>query len=431
MLEQLFKLKENHTTVRTEVLAGITTALTCYYIIIVNALILSETGASFTGIYVATIVAAAISCFIMGFVANYPIAVASGMGLNGFVAFTVCLGLGYSYVEALGAVFVSGVLFVALSLTGLREKLVRSIPYTIKLSIAAAIGMFIALIGFEIGAVTVDHPATLVTLGNIKDPTVILCLLGVVAVLALQHYKVRGSMIIVIVGLTVIGWITGLSDVPEKIISAPPPMDLFLKLDIGAALSVGMLSTVGILLLVDVLDTSGTLLACANAMGKVNKKGEVQGKGLGKAMLADSFGTVVGSLCGTTTQTSFIESGTGIREGGRTGLTAVVVGIMFLIALFFSQLAISIPKWADAPILIVVGFMFMSGIKDLDFSDVTEYAPALIALFAVPFTYSIAVGIQLSILGYVILKAITGKSKQISPALWVLAAACLGAFIIS
>ncbi len=431
MLEQLFKIKKAGSSVRTEILAGITTALTCYYIIIVNALILSEGGAPFEGVYVATIVAAAISCFIMGFVANYPIAVASGMGLNGFVAFTVCLGLGFTYAEALGAVFVSGVLFVLLSITGLREKLVRSIPYAIKISIAAAIGMFIAMIGFQIGGITVDHPATLVTIGNMKDPTVILCLLGVIAVLALQHFKVRGSMIIVIVGLTVIGWITGLSNVPEKIISAPPAMSLFFELDIMAALSVGMLSTVGILLLVDVLDTSGTLLACANAMGKVNKKGEVTDKGLGKAMLADSFGTVVGSLCGTTTQTSFIESGTGIREGGRTGLTAVVVGIMFLIALFFSQLAISIPKWADAPILIVVGFMFMSGIKDLDYGDVTEYAPALIALFAVPFVYSIAVGIQLSILGYVILKAITGKSNEISPALWVLAAACLGAFIIS
>tara|TARA_B100000686_G_C16733527_1_gene942207 strand:+ start:495 stop:1790 length:1296 start_codon:yes stop_codon:yes gene_type:complete len=431
MLEQLFKIKKAGSSVRTEILAGITTALTCYYIIIVNALILSEGGAPFEGVYVATIVAAAISCFIMGFVANYPIAVASGMGLNGFVAFTVCLGLGFTYAEALGAVFVSGVLFVLLSITGLREKLVRSIPYAIKISIAAAIGMFIAMIGFQIGGITVDHPATLVTIGNMKDPTVILCLLGVIAVLALQHFKVRGSMIIVIVGLTVIGWITGLSDVPEKIISAPPAMSLFFELDIMAALSVGMLSTVGILLLVDVLDTSGTLLACANAMGKVNKKGEVTDKGLGKAMLADSFGTVVGSLCGTTTQTSFIESGTGIREGGRTGLTAVVVGIMFLIALFFSQLAISIPKWADAPILIVVGFMFMSGIKDLDYGDVTEYAPALIALFAVPFVYSIAVGIQLSVLGYVILKAITGKSNEISPALWVLAAACLGAFIIS
>mgnify|MGYP001307140974 FL=1 len=431
MLEQLFKIKKAGSSVRTEILAGITTALTCYYIIIVNALILSEGGAPFEGVYVATIVAAAISCFIMGFVANYPIAVASGMGLNGFVAFTVCLGLGFTYAEALGAVFVSGVLFVLLSITGLREKLVRSIPYAIKISIAAAIGMFIAMIGFQIGGITVDHPATLVTIGNMKDPTVILCLLGVIAVLALQHFKVRGSMIIVIVGLTVIGWITGLSNVPEKIISAPPAMSLFFELDIMAALSVGMLSTVGILLLVDVLDTSGTLLACANAMGKVNKKGEVTDKGLGKAMLADSFGTVVGSLCGTTTQTSFIESGTGIREGGRTGLTAVVVGIMFLIALFFSQLAISIPKWADAPILIVVGFMFMSGIKDLDYGDVTEYAPALIALFAVPFVYSIAVGIQLSVLGYVILKAITGKSNEISPALWVLAAACLGAFIIS
>lgn len=431
MLEQLFKIKKAGSSVRTEILAGITTALTCYYIIIVNALILSEGGAPFEGVYVATIVAAAISCFIMGFVANYPIAVASGMGLNGFVAFTVCLGLGFTYAEALGAVFVSGVLFVLLSITGLREKLVRSIPYAIKISIAAAIGMFIAMIGFQIGGITVDHPATLVTIGNMKDPTVILCLLGVIAVLALQHFKVRGSMIIVIVGLTIIGWITGLSNVPEKIISAPPAMSLFFELDIMAALSVGMLSTVGILLLVDVLDTSGTLLACANAMGKVNKKGEVTDKGLGKAMLADSFGTVVGSLCGTTTQTSFIESGTGIREGGRTGLTAVVVGIMFLIALFFSQLAISIPKWADAPILIVVGFMFMSGIKDLDYNDVTEFAPALIALFAVPFVYSIAVGIQLSILGYVILKAITGKSNEISPALWVLAAACLGAFIIS
>ena len=431
MLEQLFKIKKAGSSVRTEILAGITTALTCYYIIIVNALILSEGGAPFEGVYVATIVAAAISCFIMGFVANYPIAVASGMGLNGFVAFTVCLGLGFTYAEALGAVFVSGVLFVLLSITGLREKLVRSIPYAIKISIAAAIGMFIAMIGFQIGGITVDHPATLVTIGNMKDPTVILCLLGVIAVLALQHFKVRGSMIIVIVGLTVIGWITGLSNVPEKIISAPPAMSLFFELDIMAALSVGMLSTVGILLLVDVLDTSGTLLACANAMGKVDKKGEVTDKGLGKAMLADSFGTVVGSLCGTTTQTSFIESGTGIREGGRTGLTAVVVGIMFLIALFFSQLAISIPKWADAPILIVVGFMFMSGIKDLNYNDITEYAPALIALFAVPFVYSIAVGIQLSILGYVILKAITGQSKDISPALWVLAAACLGAFIIS
>jgi AGZA family xanthine/uracil permease-like MFS transporter len=429
MLEQLFKLKENRTSVRTEILAGITTALTCYYIIIVNPLILSEGGAPFGAVYVATIVAAAISCALMAFVANAPIAVASGMGLNSFISFTVCLGLGYTYTEALGAVFIAGILFVILSLTKAREWLVNSIPLQIKISIAAAIGMFIAMIGFQIGGVVVDHPATLVTVGNIKDPTVILCLLGVVAIVTLQHLKVRGAIILTILALTLIGWIFGLSSVPEKFISMPPKMELFWEMDIGAALSAGMLSTVAILLFVDFTDTTGTLVACSSAMGKVNRKGEV--KGIGKMMAADSIGTVVGAACGTTTQTSFVESSTGIREGGRTGLTALTVAVMFLIALFFSDLAISIPKWADAPCLIAVGFMFMAGLKDLDFSDPTEYAPGLLAVFAVPFSYSIAVGIQLAMISFVLLKVTTGKFDQVNPAMWVLAAASVGAFIIS
>ena len=426
-LESMFELRKNNTTVKQEVLAGVATGLTMMYICIVNPLILEAGGAPFPAVFTATIVSAAVACFVMGFWANWPIGLASGMGLNAFVAFAVCGAMGYSYEEALGACFVAGVIFLALTLTGVRETLVNAIPHSLKLAIGAAIGGFLAMIGFQIGGITVNSDATLVTLGNIKDPTVILCLLGVASIIILDKLKVTGGLIITLLGLSIIGWVTGLQEL-SGFVSTPPPMSLLFAMDVGAALSIGMLSVVGTLLFVDFTDTSGTLVSCANLMKKVDNKGKV--KGIGRAMMADAVGTVVGAAAGTTTVTSYIESGAGIKQGGKTGLTAVTVGCMFLLALFFSPIAISIPKWADAPVLIAVGFMFLEGLKNIDWSDVTESSPALLAVFAVPYTYSIAVGIQLAFLTYILAKWFTGRSKDLSAPVYVIGAACLVAFLI-
>ena len=306
----------------------------------------------------------------------------------------------------------------------------QAIPYSLKLAIAGAIGMFIAFIGFQISGLSVGSKATLVTLGNIKDPTIILMLLGVAAIIILDKYRVKGSMILVIVTLSVIGWVSGLAEAPKEIITLPPAMSLWFAMDFGKILTGGMISVIMVYLFVDFTDSSGTIISCMEKLGKINKKGQLKGEGVGKALLSDSVGTVAGAAMGTTVVTSYIESGIGIRAGGKSGLTAVVVGIGFLLCLFFSTVFTAIPTWADAPVLIAVGFMFMEGLKKLNWTDITETSPALIAIFAVPFTYSIAIGIQIAILMHIVVNVLTGNHKKISLPLWIIGIICALIFVI-
>jgi AGZA family xanthine/uracil permease-like MFS transporter len=429
-LNSTFKLRALGTNIKTEIIAGISTALGMFYIVAVNPSILSASGAPFEPIFVATVVSAALACFFMGFYANLPIGLASGMGLNAFTAFFVCKTLGYTYEEALAAIFVAGILFLLISLTKIRMILLQAIPYSLKLAIAGAIGMFIAFIGFQISGLSVGSKATLVTLGNIKDPTIILMLLGVAAIIILDKYRVKGSMILVIVTLSVIGWVSGLAEAPKEIITLPPAMSLWFAMDFGKILTGGMISVIMVYLFVDFTDSSGTIISCMEKLGKINKKGQLKGEGVGKALLSDSVGTVAGAAMGTTVVTSYIESGIGIRAGGKSGLTAVVVGIGFLLCLFFSTVFTAIPTWADAPVLIAVGFMFMEGLKKLNWTDITETSPALIAIFAVPFTYSIAIGIQIAILMHIVVNVLTGNHKKISLPLWIIGIICALIFVI-
>ena len=419
-LNDYFKLKSLGTNIRTEVVGGISTALAMFYIAAVGPGILSASGAAFEPIFVATCVSAAIGCFIMGFYANLPIGIAQGMGLNAMTAFFVCKTLGYTYEEALAAVFVAGILFVLISVTKIRIILMNAIPYSLKVAIAASIGMFIAFIGFQISGLSVKSDATLVQLGNIKDPTIILMLLGVAAIIILDKYKVRGSMIMVILGLSIVGWASGLADAPKEIVSMPPEMSLLFAMDFGKIFTGGMISVILVFLFVDFTDSAGTIIACMDKIGKIDKKGQFKGKEVGKALLADSLATCVGAAAGSSTNTAYIESGVGIRANSKSGLTAVVVGIGFLLCLFFSGLFTAIPTWADAPVLIAVGFMFMEGLKKLNWADITETSPALIAMFVVPYTYNIAYGIQTAIILYIVVNLFTGNHKKINLPLWVM-----------
>ncbi|WP_298722618.1 NCS2 family permease [uncultured Ferrovibrio sp.] len=413
MLDRYFKLAENGTTVRTEVLAGITTFLTMAYIVFVNPAILADAGIDRGAAFVATCLAAAIGTAIMGLYANYPVALAPGMGLNAYFTYGVVLGMGHSWQVALGAVFVSGVLFLILSVLPIREKIINSIPTSQKFAIGAGIGLFLGLIGLKNAGIVVDNPATLVALGKLTVPTVGMAILGFFIIAVLDHRKIPGAIMISILGVTVLGILFGLSPF-GGIASAPPSLaPTLLQMDISGALSLGLLTIVFAFLMVDLFDTAGTLVAVAPRAGLLEPDGKL--KRLGKALVADSTATIAGAALGTSTTTSYIESAAGIRVGGRTGLTAVVVAILFVLAIFFAPLAGSIPAYATAPALIFVACVMTSSLARIDWEDITEYLPAVITAVMMPFTFSIATGIGLGFITYVVLKALTGKGKDIHP----------------
>lgn len=413
MLDRYFKLAENGTSVRTEVLAGITTFLTMAYIIFVNPAILADAGIDRGAAFVATCLAAAIGTAIMGLYANYPVALAPGMGLNAYFTYGVVLGMGHSWQVALGAVFVSGILFLILSVLPVREKIINSIPTSQKFAIGAGIGLFLGLIGLKNAGIVVDHPATLVALGNLTAPAVGMAILGFFIIAVLDHRKIPGAIMISILGVTVLGIIFGLSPF-GGIASAPPSLaPTFLQMDIGGALSLGLLTIVFAFLMVDLFDTAGTLVAVAPRAGLLEPDGKL--KRLGRALIADSTATIAGATLGTSTTTSYIESAAGIRVGGRTGLTAVVVAILFVLAIFFAPLAGSIPAYATAPALIFVACVMTGSLARIDWEDITEYLPAVVTAVMMPFTFSIATGIGLGFITYVVLKALTGKGKDIHP----------------
>ncbi|MAJ23361.1 MAG: guanine permease [Candidatus Pelagibacter sp. TMED64] len=428
MLDKYFQYKKNNTDFKTEVTAGVTTFLTMAYIMFLNPAILSDGGFDFGAVFTATIIATAIACFIMGFYGKtWPIGLAPGLGLNAFVAYVVCKGMGYSPDQALGAVLVAGVLFLLISVTPLRAWIINSIPKSLKLGIGCGIGLFLGIIGLSIMGVIGDHPVTLVTLGNIKEPIVLLACLAFVVMIVLEKLKVKGNIIIGILVFSIIAWVSGLAKF-NGVVGEIPPMTHLMTFDLGAALSASMATIVFTLFFVDFFDTTGTLVSVANVAGKVDSKGRVQD--IEKAMLADSVGTVAGAMVGTTTVTSFVESGAGVKAGGRTGMTSIVIGVLFLACLFFAPLATSLPKEIDGAALLYVSTLFIKNITDLDWDDIAEYAPALVAMITMPLTYSISNGIALGFITYALIKLLTGKVQNVSPAIWLVAILSVVSFYI-
>ena len=428
MLDSYFKLGEHGTTVKREVLAGCTTFLTMAYITFINPAILSDAGMDFGAVFVATCVAAAFGTLVMGLYANYPIALAPGMGLNAFFTYGVVLGLGYAWQTALGAVFLSGVMFVILSLLPVREWLINSIPRTLKMAISAGIGLFLGIIALENAGIVVDHPATLVTMGDMTAAPAILAMLGFVIIVALSRRQVPGAVIIGILAVTGLGVAFGITEWKGLVSVPPDPSPTLLALDIVGALEVSLLAVVFTFLFVDLFDTAGTLVGVAHRAGLLDDEGKLPR--LRKALLADSTATVVGAGLGTSSTTSYIESAAGVNAGGRTGLTAVVVAILFLLCLFFSPLAQTVPAYATAPALLYVACLMTRGLAEIDWEDATEYAPAVITAIAMPLTYSIADGLGLGFICYALMKVTSGKVSECPPAVMVIAALFAFKFVV-
>lgn len=418
MLEKLFKLSEYGTNVRTEVVAGLTTFLTMAYIIFVNPAILSSTGMDHGAVFVATCLAAAIGCFIMGFVANFPIAQAPGMGLNAFFTYSVVLGMGYTWQVALAAVFMSGCLFILLSLFKIRELIIDSIPMSLRTGISAGIGLFLAFIALKNAGIIAANPATFVTLGNITSMSSLLACVGFFLTIALVYRGVAGAVMIGILALTALGIMFG--DVQwQGLMSMPPSIaPTFLALDFSGLFQVGMISVVFAFLFVDLFDTAGTLVGVASKAGLMKEDGKIPR--LNKALLADSTATSIGALLGTSNTTSYVESISGVA--GRTGLTAVVVGILFLLALFFSPLAGMIPAYATSGALFYVAILMMSGLVGVDWRDLTEAAPVVVTCLLMPLTFSIAEGISFGFISYAAIKVLSGKGREVSLSVYIMAA---------
>ena len=413
MLEKIFGLSNAGTTVRTEIMAGVSTFLTMAYITVVNPAILSSegTGMSFGAVFTATIIAAVIGTLIMGLWANWPVALAPGMGLNAFFTFGVIFGMGYSYQQALAAVFVAGIVFLILSLTPARKYLINSIPPSMKYGIGAGIGLFLAIIGFKNAGIVVDNPATLVGLGDLSSASALLASLGFIVMAVLDKRNVKGAVIFGILIVSVLAWVLGVSEI-SAVVSLPPSPEHAFSLDFSLIATSGFIGVAFAFLFVDFLDTAGTLTSVANLTGRVDADGTV--KGIDKALLADSSATIIGALSGTSNTTSYIESGAGIKDGGRTGLTAVTVAGLFALCLFFAPLAQSIPGFATAPALVFVATYFLRNLKDINWDDVSDYAPAVLAAVMMPLTYSIAYGIAIGFIAYVIIKALSGKTEDLN-----------------
>lgn len=420
MLERLFQLNAHNTTVRTEVLAGVTTFLTMAYILFVNPNMLAETGMDHGAVFVATCLAAAIGSLVMGLLANYPIALAPGMGLNAFFTYTVVMTMGYSWQTALGAVFLSGVIFFLLSIFRIREWIINSIPLALRAGIAAGIGLFLAIIALKNAGIVVDHPATLVGLGDMSKGGALLACLGFFVIAALAYRKVTGAVMIGILLVTGLSIALGLSELPGVVSMPPSLMPTLLQLDIAGALDIGLISVIFAFLFVDLFDTAGTLVGVAQKANLLDKDGKMPR--LGRALLADSTATMAGAALGTSTTTSYIESAAGISAGGRTGLTACVVAALFLLSLFFAPLAGSVPAYATAPALLFVAVLMMSSLAQIDWDDLTVAAPVVVAALAMPLTFSIANGIAFGFIAWTAVKVLAGRWRELNPAMWVLSA---------
>jgi AGZA family xanthine/uracil permease-like MFS transporter len=414
MLEKLFGLTANNTSLRTELVAGLTTFLTMAYIIFINPAMLSKTGMDFGAVFMATCLAASFGSIFMGLYANYPIALAPGMGMNAYFTFGVVLGMGHSWQVALGAVFLSGLLFFLISLLRVREWIINGIPLSMKFSIAGGIGFFLAIIALQNAGIITASPATMVTLGDLKSPPVILAATGFVLIVALTARKIMGAIVIAIFAVSALGIGLGIGQF-HGIAAMPPSIaPTFLAMDLAGAFNLGLATIVFVFLFFDLFDNTGTLIGVAHRGGMLDKQGRLPR--IKQALLVDSSSAMVGAALGTSTTTSYIESTAGVDAGGRTGLTAVVVGLLFLAAIFLAPLAQSIPGYATAPALFYVACLMASGLKDLEWDDSTEYVPAMVTAITMPLTFSIAHGIGLGFITYVLIKLLAGRWRDLHPA---------------
>lgn len=426
LAERLFKLQEHGTTVRTELLAGLTTFLTMAYIVFVNPSILGDAGMPKGAVFVATCLIAALGTTIMGLYANYPIAMAPGMGLNAYFAYVVVLGMGFKWQAALGAVFISGCLFLLVTLTGLREQIIKGIPHSLRVAITVGIGMFLAIIALKSAGVVAPSKATYVTLGDLHQPPVVLAAIGFFVIVVLDKLKVRGAILIGILLVTVLSFFFADNQF-HGVFSAPPSIaPTFLALDIPGAFAAGILNVVLVFFLVELFDATGTLMGVARRAGLL-----VPGKmdRVNKALLADSGAIFAGSLLGTSSTTAYIESASGVQAGGRTGLTAITVAVLFLACLTISPLAGSVPAYATAPALFFVACLMLQDLVELEWGDSTEVVPAAVTALTMPFTYSIANGLAFGFITYAVLKLFTGRAREVHYMVWVIAAIFLYKFI--
>ena len=428
MLDKYFNYKKHKTDFKTEVIAGVSTFLTMAYILFLNPVILADGGFDFGGVFTATALAAALACFIAAFYAKtWPVGLAPGMGINAFIAYGVCLGMQYTPAEALGAVLVAGVVFLIVSLTPIRAWLINSIPKSLKLGIGAGIGLFLAFIGFQLMGLTSNNDVVLVQLGDLSNPLLLLGAGAFISMIVMEKYKIKGNIIIGIIAFSIIAWLTGLANF-NGIVSSPPPMTHLFAFDLGAALSASMVTVIFTLFFIDFFDTAGTLTSVANVSGKIGRDGKIED--IDKAMLSDSVSTVAGALMGTSTVTTYVESAAGVKAGGRTGMVSLTIGVLFLLCLFFSPLATSLPKEIDAAALIYISTLFVRNITDIEWDDIAECGPAVLAMIAMPLTYSISNGIALAFISYAAIKICTGKTN-INPAIWVIAVLSLISFLVA
>ncbi len=419
MLEKFFKLKENGTTPRTEIIAGITTFLTMAYILAVNPNILSAAGMDPNALFTTTAIAAIIGTLVMALWAKLPFALAPGMGLNAFFAFSVVLGMGHTWQFALTAVLIEGVIFILLTVFNVREAIANSIPKSVKTAISAGIGLFIAFIGLQNAGIIVNHDATLVSLGNITSGTALLGLIGLIITSVLVVKKVKGDLLIGIILTALIGIPLGITQI-NGFVSLPPSIEpIFFKFEFSQIFTFDMLIVVFTFLFVDIFDTLGTLVGVSTKAGMLDKNGKIPNAK--KAFMADAIGTTAGAMLGTSTVTTYVESAAGVSEGGKTGMTALITALCFGLALFFAPVFLAIPGAATAPALILVGLYMLGPIKELEFNDLSETIPAFICIIAMPLAYSIAEGITLGVLSYVVINLIAGNFKKLSLGMYILA----------
>lgn len=422
-----FKLDDHQTSIKKEAIAGFTTFLAMVYITIVNPAILSEAGMDFGAVFVATCLAAAFGSIAMGLLGNYPIAQAPGMGQNAFFTYGIVLGMGHTWQVALGAVFLSGILFIVLSILPIREWLINSIPRNLKLGMSAGIGLFLGIIALSGAGIVVDSPATLVQLGDLISFEPLMCFLGFGIIAAMSFRNIMGAVVLGMLFVATFGWVTGYVEF-KGFISAPPAVaPVFLALDIKGALEITMITTILTLLIVDVFDTAGTMVGVSTRAGLVQSDGSLPR--LGKALLSDSGATAFGALVGTSSTTSYIESAAGVQAGGRTGLTAVFCGVLFLLCLLFAPLAQSIPAYATSAALLFVACLMTRSLADLDWNDHSESAPAVICALTMPLSYSIADGIGLGFIAYAGIKLISAKPKECPPVVYLISAIFIFKFI--
>ena len=426
-LEQIFKLQDNHTTIKKEFLAGFTTFITMAYIIFVNPQIMALSGMDQGAIFVGTCLAAAIACFVMGFFANWPIGLAPGMGLNAFFTYTVVGEMGYSWEVALGAVFLAGILFFIMSVTRLRAWMISSIPMNLRIAMGAGVGLFIGLIGLKNGGIIISNQATLLSLGEFSQTETLLAAIGFLIISILSLRRVTGAIIIGILTTTLIALFVGLIEF-NGLVSYPPEIaPVFMKLDVLGALNLSMLTVIMSFLFVNLFDTTGTLLGVATRANLISN--DEESDELNKALKADSSSSIFGTFFGCSPVTSYVESSAGVEAGGRTGLTSIVVGLLFLLAMFLSPLASIIPPYATAGALIYVAILMLSGMEKLNWSSTAELIPALVIIVMIPLTFSIADGIALGFLTYVFLKFFNGEYKEIASGAWFLTLIFISKFI--